>query len=148
MDIRINEIGRILEGDYTGLLIEVVPTHPGDKDTNYLIFIWSETDNKQNWDGWVEKYEDIKEYFQEAHWKIEWLGNDYRLPFGITGCVTEGENVDQLIRIEGERWASSYKVRLSTWEDEFSKSEDIIVENEQAIRVLFKEKKWKVKWMD
>ena len=149
MEIRINKIGRILEGEKTGLLIKIVPTHPNDENTNYLILEWSETDNKRNWDSWVETYEDINSYFQTSHYKIEWLDDDFiEIPFNTIGCIIEGENFGQLIRIEGKRWDSMYQVRLSTWEYEFSQSEDFVVENEKAIRELFKEKNWKVKWLE
>ena len=146
MEIRINEIGRILEGENADLLIKIVATHPSDEDTNYLIFEWSDTDNTKNWDNWVETYEDVCKYFQDSHYKIEWLDNDFiEIPFGITGCITEGENTGQLIRVEGKRWDSTYQVRLSTWENEFSNSEVIVVENEKSIRALFKEKNWIVR---
>ena len=70
MEIRINQYGKIIQGDYKDWFLFI----QDDKENTggYLILISEEKKSDIGFDTWVEKYEDLKQYFLESKWKIEW----------------------------------------------------------------------------
>lgn len=72
-NIKINIIGKILEGDNKSwyLLVQEDFENTG----GYLILISKDVDfsSGDGCDYWVEKYSDIIGFFEESKWKIQWL---------------------------------------------------------------------------
>jgi hypothetical protein len=75
MEIKINKVGLILEGEEKGRYVKIV-----DDSLNtggYLIYTYNSLDLKtqgyQCYDSWVETSQDIQNYFNESSWKILWL---------------------------------------------------------------------------
>ena len=68
--IPINKYGKIIKGDHKNWLIYI----QDDKENTggYLILYKPSKDSELGYDDWVEKYEDLKQYFSEANWEIEW----------------------------------------------------------------------------
>ena len=68
--VKINKYDKIIKGDYEGQFIFI----QDDKENTggYLILISKEKKSDIGYDSWVEKYEDLKQYFLESKWKIEW----------------------------------------------------------------------------
>jgi hypothetical protein len=71
--IKINVLGKILEGDNEGwyLLVQKDFENTG----GYLILISKDPDfaSAEGCDYWVEKYHHLLEFFKESRWKIQWL---------------------------------------------------------------------------
>ena len=69
-EIRLNIIGRILEGDDVGLFVKILDD--SDNTGGYLV-ITSKTETFENChDDWVEDMDSLKNYFEESLWQIEW----------------------------------------------------------------------------
>lgn len=75
MDIQINKIGLILEGNDKGWYVRI------EDDTQntggYLIHTFNSLDlediDRQGFDSWVESIIDLEAYFQESSWKVKWF---------------------------------------------------------------------------
>lgn len=71
--IKINVIGKILEGDNKGWYVRVEEDF--ENTGGYLILVSERNDflSTQGYDYWVEKYENLIGFFQESKWQIEWI---------------------------------------------------------------------------
>lgn len=69
-EIKINRYGKIIKGDYKGWVVFI----QDDKENTggYLILISQEKKSDIGFDAWVENYDDLKQYFLESEWEIEW----------------------------------------------------------------------------
>lgn len=69
--IQIGKKGRIIDGDSAGhfVLIQDDAANTG----GYLILTAKDLNFQDGFDEWVENLEMLKQYFEEAHWEIEWL---------------------------------------------------------------------------
>lgn len=69
-EIIINKYGKILKGDYKGRTVFI----QDDKENTggFLILISQEKKSNFGYDDWVENYDDLKKYFLESKWEIEW----------------------------------------------------------------------------
>lgn len=71
MDIQINKVGLILHGSQSGWFVKVVDDSA--ESGGFLVFTADNQEMRGAFDGWVEKYEDLPQYFSEKKWQIEWL---------------------------------------------------------------------------
>jgi len=70
--IKINEIGRIQQGNYLNWFVKVIDDSNGETG-GYYISIFKNVDQKgEAYDDWLEKFEDVEEYFKEVSWIINW----------------------------------------------------------------------------
>ena len=71
MEIKINTLGKIIEGDNLGWYVKVID------DTNdtggYFIYEFEDLDESIGFDTWLENINKVNGYFYESEWKIEWL---------------------------------------------------------------------------
>lgn len=69
-EIKINQYGKIVKGDYKGWLVFI----KDDKENTggYLILISPSKNSDIGYDDWVLNYENLKQYFLECKWIIEW----------------------------------------------------------------------------
>ena len=69
-EIKVNRYGRIINGDYKGWSVFI----QDDKENTggYLILISQSKNSNIGYDDWVENYENLKQYFLESKWEIEW----------------------------------------------------------------------------
>ena len=70
-NIKVGIVGKIIKGDEEGSFIKVVD----DKINTggYLILTSSNTSFNNSFDGWVENELELKNYFIESGWKVEWI---------------------------------------------------------------------------
>jgi hypothetical protein len=70
-EIRLETLGRILEGDETGRVVEV-----WDDSANtggFLIFTYADVDRSPEvFDAWVATMADVESYFAESNWRVHW----------------------------------------------------------------------------
>ena len=68
--IKLNKVGKILKGDETGFFIEVEYV----EDAGYYIYTSSAQDflSDETYDALVETREDVKSFFEESGWVIDW----------------------------------------------------------------------------
>jgi hypothetical protein len=146
MNILLNKIGRIVEGNETGLLVKVEPLESG----GYLILTWSDIENFQGCDDWVENLEMVKHWFEASHWKVLWLKDDeyMDIPINKTGCIIEGEASGLLIKIEPFRNDNKYRIRIRNWDENVSEFIDIWCNNLRELQKIFKLRNWKIHWLE
>lgn len=77
MKIKLNTIGKILNGEYQNwyILIEDDTGNTG----GYLILIFNQleiNESRIGYDDWVEDYKALEEYLEETGWRIEWIYNE------------------------------------------------------------------------
>ena len=68
--IEINKYGKIIKGEYKNWFVFIEDDQ--ENTGGYLILIMKTKENGPGYDAWVENYEDLKEYFLESDWKIQW----------------------------------------------------------------------------
>ena len=73
-EIYIGRIGRILEGDETGWMLQVIDD--AENTGGFLVVTWHDDIEGSGYDGWVEDYESLEQYFEDSHWVIEWFDED------------------------------------------------------------------------
>ena len=71
MDIEIDTNGLILKGEYEGWNVFIETQESGA----YLVLITS-PGKREGYDDLVENFQDLKKYFKEAKWKIQWLSKN------------------------------------------------------------------------
>lgn len=75
MDIKINKVGLIKEGLDKGWYVRIVEDF--QNTGGYLIYTFNSLDSNDPkfliYDSWVENLEDLKIYFDESSWCVEWL---------------------------------------------------------------------------
>lgn len=71
MNIQINRLGKILQGDEKGYYIKIVDDL--ENTGGFLILTSPDLDMKKGFDNWVNDKESLKGYFMESNWIIEWL---------------------------------------------------------------------------
>lgn len=71
--IKINVIGKILEGDNENWYVLIKEDF--ENTGGYLILISKDPDfiSIEGCDYWVEKYSNLRGFFDESNWKIQWL---------------------------------------------------------------------------
>lgn len=70
--IKINEIGKIQQGNYLDWFVKVIDDSTGETG-GYYISIFKNIDQKgEAYDDWLENFEDVEEYFKENNWIIDW----------------------------------------------------------------------------
>jgi hypothetical protein len=71
-DVRIGVLGRILEGDQKGRIVEVIDD--AANTGGWLIFTYADTNRSPEvFDNWVPTRADVDRFFDESGWQIEWL---------------------------------------------------------------------------
>lgn len=68
--VKINIIGKILQGDDKGSFIKILDD---SKDTGgYLVLLSEQKTFETSFDDWLEDMSALKKYFQESKWVIAW----------------------------------------------------------------------------
>ncbi|WP_143273366.1 hypothetical protein [Azospirillum palustre] len=71
LDIRIDQVGRIVKGEGVGRYIKIIDDF---KSTGgFLILDDEDQSMSQCFDSWVENSTDLKQFFEESGWEIEWI---------------------------------------------------------------------------
>ena len=72
-NIEINAIGKILEGDTTGWYVLIKEDF--ENTGGYLILISKDPSfsSGEGLDYWVETYDNLKGFFEESKWQIDWM---------------------------------------------------------------------------
>jgi hypothetical protein len=71
MEVRIGQIGRIVQGDEAGCFVKV--EDDTENTGGYLILTAKQPSMKDGYDNWVKDREALAGYFRESNWVIEWL---------------------------------------------------------------------------
>lgn len=71
MNIQINRLGKILQGDEKGYYIKIIDDL--DNTGSFLILTFPDIDMKKGFDNWVKDKRSLEGYFMESNWLIEWL---------------------------------------------------------------------------
>jgi hypothetical protein len=70
-NIVLDKIGKVLKGDDKGCFIKIVKDT--ERTKGYYIFICkNKSFTDEVFDYWLEKYDDIPQFFIESKWEIEW----------------------------------------------------------------------------
>lgn len=79
-NLRIEKYGQILEGDLKNWYIFI--QDDAENSGGFLILLSASLNpaDLRGFDDWVENFQDLKEYFQNKHWKIQWLEDRPILP--------------------------------------------------------------------
>ena len=71
VSIRLGVVGKIVFGDDLGDYIKI--EDDSENTGGFLIHRSANPDFKVGGDDWIENEENLKRYFQESQWRIEWL---------------------------------------------------------------------------
>lgn len=71
MNIQINRLGKILQGDEKGYYIKIIDDL--DNTGSFLILTSPDINMKKGFDNWVKDKRSLEGYFIESNWLIEWL---------------------------------------------------------------------------
>lgn len=71
--IKYDALGKILEGENKGWFIKIIDDT--ENTGGFYICEFDNAENGQGFDTWLENEEQVKGYFYESGWKIEWLEN-------------------------------------------------------------------------
>lgn len=71
MNIQINRLGKILQGDEKGYYIKIIDDL--DNTGSFLILTSPDIDMKKGFDNWVKDKRSLEGYFMESNWLFEWL---------------------------------------------------------------------------
>ena len=74
VDIKINIIGKVLKGDGVGSFIKILDDR--ENTGGFLIIFSQDRSFTQVFDGWVEDYKNLKQFFEESDWDIDWDINE------------------------------------------------------------------------
>lgn len=69
-EIRIGRVGKIMEGDEKGCFIKIMAD--AENTGGYLILTAEDKGFLRGFDNWVESYANLKRYFDESNWTIDW----------------------------------------------------------------------------
>ena len=71
-EIKIDTVGKILEGDEQGMFIRVERI---DEGPSFYIFSSDsrDFDTENTFDTWIEHMEHLKLYFKSSNWVIQWF---------------------------------------------------------------------------
>lgn len=70
-DIRLNTLGRIVEGDESGCFVRILDD--SESTGGFLILTSIDRSFEDGFNDWVEDAEALDSYWSEAGWTIEWL---------------------------------------------------------------------------
>ena len=70
-EIKINQYGKIIKGEKKGWFIFVQDDQ--ENTGGYLILISPSINSKIGFDAWVLNEDDLRKYFLESEWEIDWL---------------------------------------------------------------------------
>jgi hypothetical protein len=71
MEVKINQIGRIVAGDEVGAYVKVVDDI--ENTGGYLVLTSVDRNMQDCFDSWVENKDALSRYFTESDWSIQWL---------------------------------------------------------------------------
>ena len=69
MTIKLNTLGKILQGDNSGFYVKIVPDDHG----SFLVLLKPSLETHEGFDDWVQSMEFLDEYIMQSKWVIEWL---------------------------------------------------------------------------
>ena len=76
IDIRLNTLGRIVQGENCGVFIHVIDD--AENTGGYLIFSCeNQKFEGEVFDNWVENWESLQRHFAGSNWVIDWLESRY-----------------------------------------------------------------------
>lgn len=70
IEIRLGTWGKIRKGYAAGQFVRI--ENDAEATGGYLVLIKPDPEGKDGHDNWVEKYEDLPQFFAEAGWEVEW----------------------------------------------------------------------------
>ncbi len=73
-DIPFNTFGKIIQGSNKGWFVKLEDDTEGTG--GFYIYEMEDMKGGEGFDSWVEHKEDIKDYFDECNWIIDWLNTD------------------------------------------------------------------------
>lgn len=71
--IKYDTLGKILEGENKGWFIKIIDDT--ENTGGFYIYEFESIEKEQGFDTWLENENQVKGYFYESEWKIEWLEN-------------------------------------------------------------------------
>lgn len=71
MEIRINQVGRIISGDSLGHYVKV--EDDSTSTGGYLVVTSTMPDFEICFDDWVQDIDSLRQYFKDSHWSVQWL---------------------------------------------------------------------------
>lgn len=70
MEIKYNKIGEIIEGDNVGWYVKII--NDKEKSGGFFVLEFESKNSDKGYDTWLETENDVKGYFYESEWKINW----------------------------------------------------------------------------
>ncbi len=71
--MKVGVLGRIVAGNDLGWFVEVVDDSAGSTGGYYILTFDQADRSGLAYDNWVESLGDVRRYFQESRWAIDWL---------------------------------------------------------------------------